>query len=566
MLKRLEVRNFRALEALDMEFEPLAALIGPNGCGKSSILRAIDIVLGASWPSMRSFAIPQDFTDQDLSRELSITVDLDPPYTHEDKLGTTRSIPQLCLQCRPYKRATKKADAGDLHVDFDPLDAKGETPTVAVSFASNRAPVHRPLSVSADMREHCGVLFIDHRRTLAQHQPWARGSLLSRLLAPVRKELSNEFDEGKTHEESFRERYQVAVEALRTPALQRIEEVIGETTRRTLGFLGSQAAKEVDVGFGFVDPRNPLNSLRLMYRESGIEMPGETLGLGVQSAVVVAIFEAFRQLGGNIGTVLIEEPEMYLHPQAQRYFYGLLTELADRDECQVIYSTHSPIYADVTRFEGIRLIRREPGAMTTASAVTERSDIDFLDKRRAAQKMLGFTATRSELFFARRVLLVEGDGDDLATRHAAEGLGHDVDAEDLAIVTCGGKSGIPFVARLCRALDIPIWVLHDEDVYPEPTDDEELAAKYRAHNEQQRKVNADIQDAVGDAERIFVLKPSLEGSLGIGRGATDKPRRIADELSKRGLNDLPAPLVTAVESLVESAPNESTGAEAASPS
>jgi putative ATP-dependent endonuclease of OLD family len=424
MLKRLEVRNFRALEALDIEFEPLTALIGPNGSGKSSILRAIDIVLGASWPTLRSFAIPQDFTDQDISRDLSVTVDLDPPYEHEDKLGVTRLIPQLRLQCRPYRKKTKKAEAGDLHVDFEPLAEDGQTPTVAVGFASNRAPIHRPLSVGSDMREHGGVLFIDHRRTLAQHQPWARGSLLSRLLAPVRRELGDEVEAGKTHEQSFRERYQVAVEALRTPALQRIEEVIAETTRRTLGFLGSEATKEVDVSFGFVDPRNPLNSLRLMYREGGIEMPGETLGLGVQSAVVVAIFEAFRQLGGNVGTVLIEEPEMYLHPQAQRYFYGLLTELTDQGECQVVYSTHSPIYADVTRFEGIRLIRREPGAMTTASAVTRPEDIEFLDTRRAAQKMLGFTATRSELFFARRVLLVEGDGDDLAHDHRKMSL-HD---------------------------------------------------------------------------------------------------------------------------------------------
>src|SRR5690606_35321848 len=84
----------------------------------------------------------------------------------------------------------------------------------------------------------------------------------------------------------------------------------------------------------------------------------EELGLGIQSAIVVGIFEAFRQMGTQCGTLALEEPEMYLHPQAQRYFYRLLCEMADENQCQVIYSTHSPIFADVSRFEGLRLVRR----------------------------------------------------------------------------------------------------------------------------------------------------------------------------------------------------------------
>jgi predicted ATP-dependent endonuclease of OLD family len=286
-----------------------------------------------------------------------------------------------------------------------------------------------------------------------------------------------------------------------------------------------------------------------MYREAGSEIPGETLGLGVQSAIVVGIFEAFRQRGGEIGTVLIEESEMYLHPQAQRYFYGLLTELVERGECQVIYSTHSPIFADVTRFEGIRLVRREPGTMAAVNAITEENDIHFLADRRDAQKMLGFTATHGELFFARRALLVEGPGDELAARHVASGLRHDLDAEDLTVVACGGKSGIPFVARLCKALEIPFWVMHDEDLYPEPAN-QQRAARVREANAQEERTNQEILKAAQDHSRVFVLKPGLEDALGIGRWATDKPRRVAEELQKRSVDGLPDPLCHAVRALV----------------
>ena len=463
MITRLGVKNFRALEDLDLSLGPLTALIGPNGTGKSSILRVIDLILGESWPSLRSFHIPQDFTGQDETAELSIVVGLDPPYHHKDKLGNPHDVRWLRLTCKPYKRKTGKKEKGDLHVDLDPLDESGEIPVVASAFDKGRQPIWRPLTVGSEMREHCGVLHIDHRRNLSQHQPWSRRSLLSRLLEPVRKELPEiEFEDGKSHQAAFRERYQQAVEALRTPKFKEIEGLIEEMTRRTLGFLGAGASQRIEVAFGFADPRNPLSSLELLYREDGMEIPTDALGLGVQSAIVVAIFEAYRQLGSSAGTVLIEEPEMYLHPQAQRYFYGLLAELADAGDCQVIYSTHSPVFADITRFEGIRLVRREPGERTQVTAITKTKDRAFLDQRRNRQKMLGFTATRSELFFARRVLLVEGDADQLAASHVAKHLGRDIDAEDLAIVNCGGKSSVPFFARLCHALGVPFVVLFDE--------------------------------------------------------------------------------------------------------
>jgi putative ATP-dependent endonuclease of OLD family len=546
------VKNFRALETLKLGLEPLTALIGPNGTGKSSILRAIDLVLGSSWPSLRSFQVPEDFSDQDQSRELSIVLRLASPYQHKDKLGNIHEVHWLRLTCKPYKRNTGRKEKGDLHVDLEPLGSDGEVPSVAHIVERGRQPVFRPLTVGTDMREHCAVLFIDHRRNLSQHQPWSRRSLLNRLLDPVRKELPElEIEDGKTHQAAFQERYQQAVEALRTPKLKEIETLIGETTKRTLGFLGSEPVQNIAVEFGFADPRNPLSSLRLLYREDGMEIPTEMLGLGVQSAIVVAIFEAYRKLGSSIGTVLLEEPEMYLHPQAQRYFYGLLTELVDGGECQVIYSTHSPVFADITRFEGIRLVRREPGSRTQVSAVSKTEDQSFLDERRGRQKMLGFNATRSEIFFARRALLVEGDADQLAASDVAKRLGHDIDAEDLAIVNCGGKSGIPFFARLCRALGIPFVVLFDEDIWPEP-DDAEDVARVRRGNEEARDLRGDIESASGGGAGLYSIEPSLEEALGIGRNAADKPYRVALELERRGLDELPEPLRLAVEAFVAS--------------
>ena len=175
---------------------------------------------------------------------------------------------------------------------------------------------------------------------------------------------------------------------LRTDVVRTIEEKIAETAKRMLGFLGREASKALDIGLGFADPANPFNSLRLEYRESGKRFPGDELGLGIQSAVVVGIFEAFRQIGGGIQSVVIEEPEMYLHPQAQRYFYRLLCEMAEADSSQVIYATHSPIFADVNKFEAIRLVRREPNKSSVISFIRP-EDIKTLSNERDRQKLAG---------------------------------------------------------------------------------------------------------------------------------------------------------------------------------
>jgi hypothetical protein len=79
---------------------------------------------------------------------------------------------------------------------------------------------------------------------------------------------------------------------------------------------------------------------------------------------------------------------------------------------------------------------------------------------------------------------------------------------------------------VCLAFGIDFVVLHDEDIYPEEGDNQSKA-KVRAQNDEHRKVNSDIAALATGENQLFVITPSLEGVLGIGRSATDKPRRIA---------------------------------------
>jgi putative ATP-dependent endonuclease of OLD family len=542
MLTRLTIKNYRSLEDVDLPLGPVTALVGPNGSGKTSILRALSCLFGDVWPSLRSFRIPYDFWCFDTSLPIEITGWFDPPYVHRDSAGKDHKVYALRVTCTTYKRSGSWGEAGDLHVNLDPLDEKGEAPYVAINQPRRGEKLpFRPLAATGELRDHARILFVDHRRSLSQHLPSVRGSILGRLLGDARRVFNKQ--------QQFKELYEAALAILRTEQITKIENKISETAKRMLGFLGQETSRDLHIGFGFADPANPFNSLRLEYRESGLGIPGDELGLGIQSALVVGIFEAFRQLGAGHQTIVIEEPEMYLHPQAQRYFYKLLRTIAEEQSCQVIYSTHSPIFADVNAFETLRLVRRKPGHPSSLEYI-DADAFCTLKEDRDKEKLSGrFDSTRNEILFASRTLLVEGHADRIAALIVAEKMGLDVDAEGIAIVNCGGKNSIPLLAGVCKCLSIPFVVLHDEDIWDIEKEGDQL--KLVEENRNAAKENKRIAEAVGTAGKCYVAKPTLEALLGIGKSARDKPLKVASILQDMDIRDIPASLKDAVRSVSE---------------
>ena len=105
-------------------------------------------------------------------------------------------------------------------------------------------------------------------------------------------------------------------------------------------------------------------------------------------------------------SILIEEPEAHLHPQLQVLLLRHLAKVAaegDDNEVQVIASSHSPILASQAPIDSIVSVHECGGKVSAVSVCSV--EIDDLLKRKL-QRFLD--ATRAELFFARRILMVEG--------------------------------------------------------------------------------------------------------------------------------------------------------------
>jgi hypothetical protein len=245
------------------------------------------------------------------------------------------------------------------------------------------------------------------------------------------------------------------------------------------------------------------------------------------AAALVAALEVCcaRGVGGLV--LLIEEPELYLRPQAQRYLYRLLRRFADGGN-QVMYSTHSPSFLNVARLEELALVQRHARSGTSVAQpqpITPDDDFRVLTE---------FDAERSELFLARAALLVEGQTEKLALPFVFDALGHDLDREGISIVACGGKSNIPLFARVCRATGVPFIAIYDRDAPPgrRPT--------YATH-----RLNTMIAQIAGP-DRYVVLAPDFEAAAGLA-GHHHKPEQAWRRLRTLPPSRIPPPLVDAVQ-------------------
>ena len=229
--------------------------------------------------------------------------------------------------------------------------------------------------------------------------------------------------------------------------------------------------------------------------------------------------------------LMIEEPELFLRPHAQRALYRLLRELATHGN-QILYSTHAATFLNVARLEELAFVERDSGGATRIRRPRPLPEAD------AFRALSEFDAERGELLLSRAAILVEGRTEKLVFPFLFRALGYDADGEGISIVECGGKPNMPIIAEVCNLAGIPYLVVHDRD-----------AAPGRRPIASERAVNAALAKVAGK-ERTIELAPDFEAVARL-HGHRHKPERAWHWFAlPEHAHQVPEPLATAVREAV----------------
>lgn len=237
--------------------------------------------------------------------------------------------------------------------------------------------------------------------------------------------------------------------------------------------------------------------------------------------------------------ILVEAPELFLGPHAQRALASLLRALAGCGN-QVVYTTHSPNLVDGGHTDEIVRLVRDPRGGVAAVQAPHTPPVDVPD---LVRRLASFDRERNGMFFARRVLVVEGASERLSLPFAFRLLGHEPDAEGVAIVDAGGKGNLPFVARTLHTLAIPSVVLHDRDSPIDVSPSIENGLLNRA-----------IEEAAGRGN-VVQMAPDFEAVSGLPSHVRHKPSRAWQRYAAMAdASELPHPIAEAIERLMDRAP------------
>jgi predicted ATPase len=524
--ERIELTNYRSFGPgrSVIEFpdeENLVALVGANNAGKSNLLSAMRLALGAG---RRDAGDPSDFHHLDITQDLRIELILREPLKRENIYRKVDVIQGFYFRAH---RGERGAEKGRIKTENYCLDASNETYRPAAALGRRSGPVDPSVEavrfLPAPASRIVPLLGRVHYLSPNLYRAFDTSGygILAQLLDLYRDDFRSEANtyelpsgQTVTRAQAFDRLADRMGEVLRTDKLAEIEQSLSGNLRSVLG--PTAAGAEVTIALPTAEEMlAEILSLRVQDDATSPVLSVDRLGDGYRSLLRLAILRTYADLAADArpAIFLVEEPEAYLNPHLRRYFAGTLRRLAELGN-DVLLTTHDAAFVSLADYRTVTRIAKR-GATSQAHRCTTALDFSY---EKVAQKLR--RSGNSEVFFAAKAILCEGQDDVAAARALLDRRGIDPDALNVSVLDCGSRENLPGYVRLLDALHIDTFVLTDGD-----------ASKLKDNDSTAKNSAAVEAVAVG---RMFRFVEDIEAAL-------------STEKRTRGEN--PAHLVALIEAL-----------------
>ncbi len=205
----------------------------------------------------------------------------------------------------------------------------------------------------------------------------------------------------------------------------------------------------------------------MIRKGEGQAYPLSNQGSGLQRTFLWSAIEALSNSGqlkksrkaitnAEPRILLVEEPESFLHPPAIRAARESLYRISELENWQVMITTHSPVFIDVSKPHTtiVRVDYCEQSGTRTFS--TDKANFSN-DERERLHMIRACNPSVNEFFFSDNVILVEGETEQAIFNT----LNHN--NSRTTIVNCYGKANIPMFQKILNHFNIKYIVIHDLD-------------------------------------------------------------------------------------------------------
>ena len=530
---KLEIKNFRSLKNCIISFNSLAVLVGRNNSGKSSTLHALRIFFTPKAP----ISI-EDYYNNNVEEPIEISVEFEnftnkeadefSSYISDNKLivrkiitwqetsgpdeeyfsylnqipqfSTIRQIQGAVDRRRAYTILVESAELPDL--SGRPSNAR-ELDELMERYENEHPELKIPIQTKGTffgarnvgggiLDKYTQFIFLPAVKDATEEISGSRSSIQQLLNMIVFEKLNNRQDLVEFRDD-------IAMQIVQRFSPENLGELVSLSSEisATLNRYspGSSFKLEWDKA---EPPQISIPTVSSSIVEDNFESDVTRKGHGLQRAVILTLLEYFAFIISQrtrtnesdedfrFDTILaIEEPELYLHPSRCRYFASLLYQLSERglrervSNSQIIYTTHSPYFVGLDRFDDIKVYRKHstpdfPVPITKINSFSlQDASTKFIEvcgptyrkpeENFRIRSIPVMTTIMNEGFFADLAVIVEGQSDIGVLWKLQHIMGMNWDKHSISLLPSNGKGGILKAKIIFDGLNITNYITFDKD-------------------------------------------------------------------------------------------------------